>query len=723
MEAKNKTKPKSTKQKAKLQQIMAISFESLSKKSGPSENQKNTIQDDQNESAQQFQKISEDEYQNQLDAYYQEQNKRFSFSQPMPDQYQVQLKQQPQQYQQLLNKQQDVVPVSPKYKQSQNQNQNQQKQIQQQQTKYEEQNIDELNLTNITQQSPVFIPQLPISQVFQQQQLDKSTKKSSLHHEELFQINSQLNDSEDIPQMKKMSIKSEHIKKQSRQNNSNTNNISNILDNFLSHRQKVNDQSGLYQSELFDAPQLQHFGGGQNEQSLIQQQSLLQSIHNETIEIVKDNIQQYHFDDIYQNARKDSSIQKSLVNDKEEEDLDNLLQDLYECTTKQIPKQVIETNSNQVNQKAKEVINNVFDNTPQENQPQNSKILPYLTGSKIVSEQKNDNQSPAQKNKLQDEVDKLTTQEKNMINIEDYFTNKQKSSQNSQSNQPFKNQQNNNKETYHYQSIQDKLKNSIQIKEADNQNQQQQQQINLTTKPFQISSTDRNFKAKQCFGYELTFRQHQKNLLTISQYLFKYSKLIQEPNQKRLSEIKIETVIDNNKNHQIQCDQYDAQQFKNLLKEKDPEFFQLCSTNYILFQQGDSNQNNSVWTTCYMLSDKLKSYLFSLGFTIDDVNLENILKEVYLRQERQKKDKYQLDLDASYFSVYLAFKQIYPNFDKLLEVLKFFSDQETALIEISVVKLVLNQLLDDNQINNVLKWSDQSIKYDQLFKVLTLLPY
>ncbi|CAD8056253.1 unnamed protein product [Paramecium sonneborni] len=721
MEAKNKTKPKQTKQKAKLQQIMAISFENLQKKSGTSENQSGAIQENQNESAQQFQKISEDEYQNQLDAYYQEQNKRFSFSQPMNDLYQVQLQQQQQQYQQLLNKQQDIAPVSPKQKQSQNQNQPQQSFKQQQHTQQEEQIINESNLTNITQQSPVFIPQIPSNQVFQQQ-LDKSPKKSSYQHEELFQINSQLNDSQEIPQMKKMSIKSEHIKKQSRQNNSNTNNISNILDNFLNHRQKVNDQSGLYQSELFEAPQLQNFGGGQNEQSLIQQQSLLQSIHNETIEIVKENIQQYHFDDIYQNARKDSSMQKSLVNDKDEEDLDNLLQELYECTTKQIPKQIIESNSKQVNQKAKEVINNVFDNLPQEQQSQISKPAPYLTGSKIISEQKNDIQSPVYKHNIQDEVAKFSTQEQKKVHIEDFFNTKQESQQNKQSNKPIISQQN-NKETFHYQSIQDKLKNSIQIKEAENQNSQQQQQINQTTKPFQISSTDRNYKAKQCFGYELTFRQPQKHLLTMSQYLFKYSKLIQEPNLKRLSEIKIETVIDNNKNHQIQCDEYDAQQFKNLLKEKDPEFFQLCSTNFILFQQGDTNDSNSAWTKCYMLSESLKSFLFSLGFTIDDVIFQNILKEIYIYQEKNKKDKYQLDLDASYYSVFLAFKLIFPNFDKLLEVVKFFQDQETNLIEVSTLKLVLNKMLDENQMNNVLKWSDQSIKHDQLFKVLTLLPY
>ncbi|CAD8131038.1 unnamed protein product [Paramecium sonneborni] len=136
-----------------------------------------------------------------------------------------------------------------------------------------------------------------------------------------------------------MSIKSEHIKKQSRLNNSNTNNISNILDNLLSHKQKVNDQQGLYQSELFEVSQLQYFGGGQNKQSVIQQ-SLLQSIHNETMEIVKDQTQQCHFEDIYQNARKDFSLQKSLVNDKNEEDLDNLLYDLYQCTIKQLPKQL-----------------------------------------------------------------------------------------------------------------------------------------------------------------------------------------------------------------------------------------------------------------------------------------------------------------------------------------------------------------------------------------------
>ncbi|CAD8144234.1 unnamed protein product [Paramecium pentaurelia] len=723
MEAKNKTKPKSTKQKAKLQQIMAISFENLQKKSNPSENQKNAIQEEQDESAQQFQKISEDEYQNQLDAYYQEQNKRFSFSQPQPDLYQVSLQQQQQQYQQLLNKQQqNNAPVSPKYKQSQNQNQSQQIYNQQLQPQQQEQNINESHLTNITQQSPVFIPQLPINQVFQQQ-LDKSTKKSSHQHEELFQINSQLDDSQDIPQMKKMSIKSEHIKKQSRQNNSNTNNISNILDNFLSHRQKVNDQSGLYQSELFEAPQLQHFGAGQNEQSVIQQQSLLQSIHNETMEIVKDQIQQCHFDDIYQNARKDSSMYKSLVNDKDEEDLDNLLQDLYECTTKQIPKQVIESNPKLVNQQVKEVMNNVFEKPPQEKLPQNTKPVPYLTGSKIISEQKNDNQSPIQKNNLQDEVAKFSTQEQKKINIEDYFNVKQQSSQNQQSNQTVKTQQNTNNQIFHYQSIQDKLKNSIQIKEVENQQQQQQLQMSFNTKPFQISSTDRNYKAKQSFGYELTFRQPQKHLLTISQYLFKYSKLIQEPNLKRLSEIKIEAVTDNNKNHFIQCDQYDAQQFKKLLKEKDPEFFQLCSTNFILFEQGDINENNSAWTNCYMLSENLKSYLFSLGFIVDDVNLQSILKETYLYQEKNSKDKYQLDLDAAFYSVYLSFKLIYPDFDKLLEVVKLFSDPETNLIEISTAKIVLNKMMDEQQINNIFKWPDSSIKYDQLFKVLTLLPY
>ncbi|CAD8047817.1 unnamed protein product [Paramecium primaurelia] len=714
MESKNKTKPKSTKQKAKLQQIMSISFENIQKKNNQPDNQNNVIQEDQDESAQQFQKISEDEYQNQLDAYHQEQNKRFSFSQPMPDLYQVQLQQQQHQYQQLLNKQQNVHPVSPKHKQSQNQNQSQQIQKQQQQ---QEQNINESHLTNITQQSPVFIPQLPIKQVFQQQ-LDKSTKKSSHQHEELFQINSQLDDSQDIPQMKKMSIKSEHIKKQSRQNNSNTNNISNILDNFLSHRQKVTDQSGLYQSELFEAPQLQHFGGGQNEQSVIQQQSLLQSIHNETMEIVKDQIQQYHFDDIYQNARKDSSIQKSLVNDKDEEDLDNLLQDLYECTTKQIPKQVIESNPKIVNQQAKEIMNTVFENPPQDKQSQINKPIPYLTGSKIVSEQKNENQSPAYKNKLQDEVTKFSTQEQNKkINIEDYFNIKQQSSSNQQ--------QNSNKETFNYQSIQDKLKNSIQIKEAENQNvyQQQQQQMNFNTKPFQISSTDRNYKIKQSFGYELTFRQPQKHLLTISQYLFKYSKLIQEPNLKRLTEIKVETAIENNKNHQILFEQYDAQLFKDFLKEKDPEFYQLCSTNFILFQQGDSNETNSAWVKCYMLSENLVSYLFSLGFTVDDFNFQNILKETYLYQEKNKKDKYQLDLDAAYYSVYQSFKLIYPDFNKLLEVVKFFLNPETNLIEISTVKLVLNKMINEEKINNVFKWPDSSIKYDQLFKVLTLLPY
>ncbi|CAD8141502.1 unnamed protein product [Paramecium pentaurelia] len=712
MEAKNKTKPKSTKQKAKLQQIMSISFENIQKKNNQPDNQNNVIQEDQDESAQQFQKISEDEYQNQLDAYHQEQNKRFSFSQPMPDLYQVQLQQQQHQYQQLLNKQQNVPPVSPKHKQSQNQNQSQQIQKQQQQ----EQNINESHLTNITQQSPVFIPQLPIKQVFQQQ-LDKSTKKSSHQHEELFQINSQLDDSQDIPQMKKMSIKSEHIKKQSRQNNSNTNNISNILDNFLSHRQKVNDQSGLYQSELFEAPQLQHFGGGQNEQSVIQQQSLLQSIHNETMEIVKDQIQQYHFDDIYQHARKDSSIQKSLVNDKDEEDLDNLLQDLYECTTKQIPKQVIESNPKIVNQQAKEIMNTVFENPPQDKQSQINKPIPYLTGSKIVSEQKNENQSPAYKNKLQDEVTKFSTQEQNKkMNIEDYFNIKQQSSSNQQ--------QNSNKETFNYQSIQEKLKNSIQIKEAENQNvYQQQQQMNFNTKPFQISSTDRNYKIKQSFGYELTFRQPQKHLLTISQYLFKYSKLIQEPNLKRLTEIKVETAIENNKNHQILFEQYDAQLFKDFLKEKDPEFYQLCSTNFILFQQGDSNETNSAWVKCYMLSENLISYLFSLGFTVDDVNFQNILKETYLYQEKNKKDKYQLDLDAAYFSVYQSFKLIYPDFNKLLEVVKFFQNPETNLIDISTVKLVLNKMINEEKINNVFKWPDSSIKYDQLFKVLTLLPY
>ncbi|CAK58575.1 unnamed protein product (macronuclear) [Paramecium tetraurelia] len=709
MEAKNKTKPKSTKQKAKLQQIMAISFENLQKKSSPSDNQKPVIQEEQEESAQQFQKISEDEYQNQLDAYYQEQNKRFSFSQPMPDLYQVQLQQQQQQYQQLLNKQQDVTPVSPKYKQSQNQNQSQQVYRQQQQ---QEQNINESHLTNITQQSPVFIPQLPINQVFQQQ-LDRSTKKSSHQHEELFQINSQLDDSQDIPQMKKMSIKSEHIKKQSRQNNSNTNNISNILDNFLSHRQKITDQSGLYQSELFEQPQLQHFGGGQNEQSVIQQQSLLQSIHNDTMEIVKEQIQQCHFDDIYQNARKDSSMQKSLVNDKDEEDLDNLLQDLYECTTKQIPKQVIESNPKLVNQQAQEVMSNVFEKVPQEKQPQNTKPVPYLTGSKIISEQKNDNSSPAYKNKLQDEVAKFSTQEQKKVSIEDYFNLKQQSSQNQQSNQTVKTQQNTNNQVFHYQSIQDKLKNSIQVKEAEIQNQNQQQsQMSFNTKPFQI-----------ILDMNQHFDNPKKHLLTISQYLFKYSKLIQEPNLKRLSEIKVQAVTDNNKSHFIQCEQYDAKQFKDLLKEKDSEFFQLCSTNFILFQQGDANENNSAWTKCYMLSENLKSYLFSLGFIVDNVNLENILKETYLYQEKNSKDKYQLDLDAAYFSVYLSFKLIYPDCDKLMEVVKFFSDSETNLIEVSTAKLVLNKMMDEKQINNVFKWPDSSIKYDQLFKVLTLLPY
>ncbi|CAK88302.1 unnamed protein product (macronuclear) [Paramecium tetraurelia] len=723
MEAKNKTKPKSTKQKAKLQQIMSISFENIQKKKNQPENQNAQIQEDQDEQAQQFQKISEDEYQNQLDAYYQEQNKRFSFSQPMPDLYQVQQPQQQHQYQQLLNKQQDVQ-ASPKNKQSQNQNYSQQIYRQQQQQLQQEQNINESHFTNITQQSPVFIPQLPIKQTVQQQ-LDRSTKKSSHQHEELFQITSQLNDSQDIPQMKKMSIKSEHIKKQSRQNNSNTNNISNILDNFLSHRQKVTDQSGLYQSELFENAQFQHFGGGQNEQSVIQQQSLLQSIHNETIEIVKDQIQQYHFDDIYQNARNDHSLQKSLVNDKDEEDLDNLLQDLYECTTKQIPKQIIESSPKLVNQQTKEIMNNVFENVPQDKQQQNAKPVSYLTGSKIISEQKNEDQSPAYKNKLEDEVTKFSTQEQNKkMKIEDFFSNKQQSSSNQQKDQVVKNQQNSNKETFQYQSIQDKLKNSIQTKEAENKNvQQQSSQMSFNTKPFQISSTDRNYKVKQSFGYELTFRQPQKHLLTISQYLFKYSKLIQEPNLKRLSEIKVDTVIGNNKNHQIICEQYDAQQFKDLLKEKDAEFYQLCSTNFILFQQGDSNESNSVWVKCYMLSENLLSYLFSLGFIVDDVNFQSILKETYLYQEKNKKDKYQLDLEAAYYSVYQSFKLIYADFNKLLEVVKFFSDQETNLIEISTAKLVLSKMMNEQQMNNVFKWPDSSVKYDQLFKVLTLLPY
>ncbi|KAM3133989.1 hypothetical protein pb186bvf_013955 [Paramecium bursaria] len=600
MDEQKKRKKSQPKQKVKIQQIMSINFESLVKRnSGNIESQNQSPQLDEMEIQQNLESLKGSQ-QNEQD-----QDKRFSFSQPFNN---IEINQQPPQEQQIHQEDEEKNPI-----------------------------------------------------------IDQSQDIS------LFQS-------------KKLSIKSEKLNNQKPFTNKKVASINNMFDNFLKQRQ----------SEHYDE---QHHNEG---------------LHGSQ-EIAQINIQQNYNEDIIEFQDQNEQLQNQneiLVQEHKEEDLDDLIELLYDQSKRQFNHSK-QSSTHQQSPSAIQKLSNQKQQSPiieiEQQLSQFHQILEMSPGQEFgnsYEQQESQKKIPLSEQIKQKQLIHQQKEAQRQYELNQEQKQQPQDNNTQQANSPpqgqFANPQNN---------IQQTLKDSIKLVDQ----KQTSEQI------------PQNKRVKSDIQ-EVTFRKQDYQIMTISKFLFKYNLLLSQSQIDILNKQDIQIYLNYYQQQALNSiSQFDLKNFSNQLQQENYEFWQLCNDNFILCSEGIKDSSTK-WSQTGIKKDNLLNYLRSLGYVITQDQANQIIKKTSeFQKEVLKIDSILLNFQCVLFAIHQA-QFMKPVPQKILATLQFFSDDKQKEIEIQKTKDILSNTAENcsHQELEALFEQVQGSRYaniEQILKLLCLLPF